>query len=1365
MPHLVVRCAGARKLVCKQKIGVSDPYCVVEVQEGSAKPQKHSTVVRSNTLEPVWDEEFCFESVDLDHASLTVEVLNRNRLRKDNHMGSVTVQLKDVHTSLAQGGEHSEWYTLTKHGETRGECHIIIKGSDFLAQSGAAAAPPPPAASEEAKARRKKEDIFRDAQESLKAALSVRAMTQKDFDIALRRLHGELIGPSPLPESMQWLNTMLVALWPHINEYTKEIMKSTVEPAIHEAVGSTNFSFTRISLGDSPPSLGPIKTDRCEGGLEMHIGITYHSEVDVLLKMPLCSVGVRDVRFVGTLSVFLRPLLCEPPFIGGVEICFVNPPQIDLDFLGVGNVADMPGVAGKIRSAIDQGVAGACVLPNRIAVPLAPLSPEVDLAVMRCPRPSGVLRITVRSASNLEAADTGIGGKSSDPYVRVRVGATTWKGPVVKKTLNPEWKQKNTATFIVYSKEQFVEFDVFDWDSASVDDHLGGVRSMPVEWLTQQPSCVELQLTRPGAVLEGRLRIEYQWMMLEEVPEIGCDGEPHSGCLAAIKVDEVQGMPGDVFKDPFRIRVRATGAGGAAMLEGEHVVGPGTADPAESAGGGEAAMEQVRKLAVSGQSTESIAETVDLDQDLVKECLAVGSDVKKQQAWTVKATACLQKRMAARNPHFHNIGYHVMPGEGGFVELELIDSEDTVIARIKRSVAAAPGVPALDAGPFQFKLHGGQHAELTASIRLYLLRPVPARAAAAPAAAEAAGVEAGGGEAQEDDAEIVAVSCEKEQALMRCLRKNGLSQGDYVTLLQKLRGKDTEAAGLAETLEWINKTLAVLWPNISAFVKHTCTETVQPIIQSSVPVVGSSIVFERCSLGDKPLALGPIAVRSIGESTQWEDDDGLEISLGIKFDSTVDIKIDSSVASVGVKDVKFFGTATVILRAFHSQPPFVGGLEVCFANPPELDMDLLGVGNIAELPGINGIVRGAIDSIIAGQVVMPNRIGVSLNREVISQAALSFPQPEGVARITLIKAQDLMAADTMGGSDPYVVTHLGAREWKGPVVKSTCNPVWEKDNVRDFIVHSKTQMARFCVYDYDTVGTDDSLGQVKGAEVRRLLTEDAVTLPLVSHMGEPAQGTLTVACKWLDLTISPSQGPAGCMFNVQVDFIAGIPEDLQKQSPYILRASVGEVTEQTRACVSNPDDPVDPDKLRLTIRRLLEKKTPHKEIAKSMDLTEELVRKCEELDGEGGKLFRQPASRLEEDLAYVLAMKERGVPKLDQAEKALRDEIAGVSDMAKRSKAWEAAAVESAQAAMASRNPHFHQVLYLLTPPGVDSVQLQLLNAKNETVLAEGTCKLGGHVDPAAGGAMKVSNPKLESKGGAPVTLQGSVVLRGLKAV
>ena len=48
----------------------------------------------------------------------------------------------------------------------------------------------------------------------------------------------------------------------------------------------------------------------------------------------------------------------------------------------------------------------------------------------------------------------------------------------------------------------------------------------------------------------------------------------------------------------------------------------------------------------------------------------------------------------------------------------------------------------------------------------------------------------------------------------------------------------------------------------------------------------------------------------------------------------------------------------------------------------------------------------------------------------------------GVLKVTVVKAEDLMASDPNGKSDPFCVLHFNQQEESTPVVPNSLNPKW-----------------------------------------------------------------------------------------------------------------------------------------------------------------------------------------------------------------------------------------------------------------------------------------------------------------------------------
>ncbi|KAL9233723.1 hypothetical protein vseg_008681 [Gypsophila vaccaria] len=79
----------------------------------------------------------------------------------------------------------------------------------------------------------------------------------------------------------------------------------------------------------------------------------------------------------------------------------------------------------------------------------------------------GLLRVTVKRGIDLAIRDV----NASDPYVIVRLAQQKLKTRVIKKTLNPEWKED--LTLYVTDANEPLRLFVYDHDTLSLDDKMG----------------------------------------------------------------------------------------------------------------------------------------------------------------------------------------------------------------------------------------------------------------------------------------------------------------------------------------------------------------------------------------------------------------------------------------------------------------------------------------------------------------------------------------------------------------------------------------------------------------------------------------------------------------------------------------------------------------------------------------------------------------------------------------------------------------------------------------------------------------------------------------------------------------------------
>eukprot|EP01061_Rhynchopus_euleeides_P007705 TRINITY_DN16779_c0_g2_i1.p1 TRINITY_DN16779_c0_g2~~TRINITY_DN16779_c0_g2_i1.p1 ORF type:complete len:1538 (+),score=695.46 TRINITY_DN16779_c0_g2_i1:168-4616(+) len=428
--------------------------------------------------------------------------------------------------------------------------------------------PPKPEEKKAAKRRAKKAKKRATKLETLERARKVEAMTLNDYNTAIRRLQS-VTGEDPtnpgmkitLPEGLEWMTAMLEVLWPSIRNYCETTFRESLQDMTSQFVewyGMT-CQLEEFKLGESSPGFGPISARKVhgidgkpDGGIEISLGITYRSDMILKMKTSGGDIGIRNLDFLGTLFIWLRPFVDDMPLVGGVEMAFVNPPTLELDWTGfTGKTLELAGLKGKVRGYINDFLGSWMLVPNMITIPM---HPKVDVAKLKCPPPEGIMRLHILGAVNLPGTDWGGG---IDPYIEVRVGAQTYKSKKVKNSACPEWNE--THDFLVYNQEQWVSINVYESDVIG-NDLIGSVLHLPVNRLCKR-HIAEVPLTKDGLPLVGeddegdeappcRLRLRAEWVAIR-------DDESASGeRMVSVHLAEITNVPENIHerKPPYKVR-------------------------------------------------------------------------------------------------------------------------------------------------------------------------------------------------------------------------------------------------------------------------------------------------------------------------------------------------------------------------------------------------------------------------------------------------------------------------------------------------------------------------------------------------------------------------------------------------------------------------------------------------------------------------------------------------------------------------------------------------------------------------------------------------------------------------------------------
>ncbi|XP_075687133.1 extended synaptotagmin-3 [Rhinoderma darwinii] len=282
----------------------------------------------------------------------------------------------------------------------------------------------------------------------------------------------------PDVERVEWINKVVRQMWPYFGTYMEKLFQEKIEPLVRASNGHLNaFTFTKVHFGDKSPRINGIKAytkkvDKREVILDIQLCYTGDCEINVEVKK-LCKAGVKGIQVHGTLRVILAPLLSDVPFVGAVTMFFIQKPHLEINWTGLTNILEIPGVSDMSDGMIVDLIASYLVLPNRFTFPLCG---QVNAAELRFPVPQGVLRVYLLEAEHLIPKDNylkGIIKGKSDPYAVMRVGNQNFKSRTIKENLDPRWNEM--YEFVIHEVPgQDLEVDLYDEDPDK-DDFLGSL--------------------------------------------------------------------------------------------------------------------------------------------------------------------------------------------------------------------------------------------------------------------------------------------------------------------------------------------------------------------------------------------------------------------------------------------------------------------------------------------------------------------------------------------------------------------------------------------------------------------------------------------------------------------------------------------------------------------------------------------------------------------------------------------------------------------------------------------------------------------------------------------------------------------------
>ncbi|VDD92038.1 unnamed protein product [Enterobius vermicularis] len=163
----------------------------------------------------------------------------------------------------------------------------------------------------------------------------------------------------PDTERVEWINKVILQLWPYVGEYAKKFLHEFIVPQMRAQLPSflKSFRFTQVDMGDIPCRVGGIKVYTHNVGRDriiMDMDVAYAGDCEFTVGIAGVTGGMNQLQFSGKLRTILKPLLPYPPMIGGICSYFLEPPNFDFNLTGIGEMIELPALMDALRSVINS---------------------------------------------------------------------------------------------------------------------------------------------------------------------------------------------------------------------------------------------------------------------------------------------------------------------------------------------------------------------------------------------------------------------------------------------------------------------------------------------------------------------------------------------------------------------------------------------------------------------------------------------------------------------------------------------------------------------------------------------------------------------------------------------------------------------------------------------------------------------------------------------------------------------------------------------------------------------------------------------------------------------------------------------------
>ncbi|KAI9839590.1 MAG: hypothetical protein M1819_002216 [Sarea resinae] len=417
------------------------------------------------------------------------------------------------------------------------------------------------------------------------------------------KTRGETATANLIPESVEWMNTLLGIVWNLIDPEMFASVADTLEDVMQASVPGVieNVRVADINQGSNPIrilSLRALPDEHMselkesaheenkktkdpqelaadeEGGdyyniecsfayhakptgkrasskaRNMHMQLVFYLGIKGLFGVPL-PIFVELQGLVGTVRLRLQ-MTPEPPFLKTLTFTLMGLPQIQAGCIpmvekGV-NILNLPLISNFVNYAIGAA-ASMYVAPKSMSIDMSAMLQGDD--IQKEVEALGVMWIRIHRAVGLSKQDRrGSKGGGSDPYITLsfsKYGKPMYCTRVITDDLNPIWEE--TAALLVTPElikaDEQLSVELWDSDRSTADDIVGKVE-LSIQKMIQHPGKMYPQVSKlQGMDADSEMPGELHWEVgyfgkPQFRPALRTDGKDHSLPKTLQDRDELQ---------------------------------------------------------------------------------------------------------------------------------------------------------------------------------------------------------------------------------------------------------------------------------------------------------------------------------------------------------------------------------------------------------------------------------------------------------------------------------------------------------------------------------------------------------------------------------------------------------------------------------------------------------------------------------------------------------------------------------------------------------------------------------------------------------------------------------------------------------